>query len=317
MSITFSQYKDLKSSQEFISKYNALCEAISENNLDFFEFWHNIAIPVLENTQSRDENELLDEFLMEGIARRSFKNVFGDTLGFLGNKTAQLAGGTAGLGADVVQGTGRALWDATKKTAKGFGQGWRGVRGFDPQALGGPGNQNATNMQSYPDERPVQKTPQEIEQEKRAAIVQNQVNQKVDNVKQKFAMTMRDFVKKISDEAKMQNDPTLWKVINNFSQQISAASNNYKANVTFNKQSTGSQQFRQQRDAMMQGRQNTMKNNLMDKHTAPKQTVSGGNQPTPNASTVPTNAVTMNHESVKKEHDLLIESLIRCTNCKK
>lgn len=63
MSLTFSNYKNQRDSYEFNFKFDALCESIIENNVDFFDFWQESILPVIETTQAQDENELLNEFL--------------------------------------------------------------------------------------------------------------------------------------------------------------------------------------------------------------------------------------------------------------
>jgi hypothetical protein len=328
MSLTFTQYKNSRVSRDFSINYEALCEAIALNDLDFFEFWSNIILPVLETSQSRDENELLNEFLMEGIARRSFKNVIGDALGGLGRFATGTLGGAAGVAADSLQGTGEGLYNAAKKTLGGFGQGYRGARNFDPQALGGPGNSPSAQAGSTPPPLPSSSgstppplpssSPLDAARQERLAQMQNQVNQKIDGVKRKFSMAMRDFIKNASDEAKRQNDPVMWQAINKFAEKISQTANNYQLNASYGKD-TYTSPFNAQKAAMDKSQRDTLKKQLQGKFPN-SGTVRGGNASAPvaqNSNFVPMQpggpSGFQSKESVNNGDDMLIESLIRCT----
>lgn len=147
------------------------------------------------------------------------------------------------------------------------------------------GGQQMTNQLDkwQNDQRAAAEAAKEAARQKKLANFQQGIDKQIGTVKQRFMTAMRDFLKAATDDAKNQNDPHMYGIVNSFYKKIMSVAepvaNEFKLKAKFGK--AGYQdQFAQERGAMMQNKTQAMKQQLQGKFGTVPQTM-GGNQPVP------------------------------------
>lgn len=154
----------------------------------------------------------------------------------------------------------------------------------DPKALGSKASVDAAK---------------EAARQKKLADFQSRLDKEIENVKQRFSTAMKDFLKAMTNDAKMKNDPHMWKIAQGFYNKIMSAAqpvaDSFKVNAKFGKASYVDN-FGRVRDPHMQGVQDFYGNMANGANPAASptpeagstpadtSTIQGGNQPpaTPN-----------------------------------
>ena len=116
--------------------------------------------------------------------------------------------------------------------------------------------------------------------EKKLGQFQQKADQMVQNIKQRFSVAMKDFLKSVTDDAKTQNDPHMWKIAQSFHQRIMQAAQPVIQSFSMKARSGKAdyaQQFGTERDAMMQGQQKTRTDALKQRLQAGKRPGALGN----------------------------------------
>lgn len=110
------------------------------------------------------------------------------------------------------------------------------------------------------------------EKQEKLAQFQKKTDQQIKNIKQRFQIAMRDFLKVVTDDAKTQNDPHMWQIAQSFYKKLMASVqpviDQFTLKAKFGKAGY-MDQFKQQADAMQQSRQANMKQSLLQKFGAP------------------------------------------------
>jgi hypothetical protein len=135
------------------------------------------------------------------------------------------------------------------------------------------GGQQMTNRmdQWQNDQRAAAAAAKEAARQKKLAGFQQNVDQQIGTIKQRFMTAMRDFLKAATDDAKTQNDQHMFGIVNAFYKKIMSVAepvaNEFKLRAKFGK--AGYQdQFAKERGAMMQNKTQDMKSQLQGKFGA-------------------------------------------------
>lgn len=164
---------------------------------------------------------------------------------------------------------------------------------FDPRTWGTPAQapNQAPNQAQTP-----QQTPQldPIKQQKLDNF-QKKVDQQIGVIKQRFNVSMKDFLKAVTDDAKTQSDPHMWQIAKSFHKKIMDTAkpvmDEFQMKAKFGKAGYADQ-FNQQAGAMQSNQQaqrtNDMKQRLSQKFgNQQAQPTFGGNQQPPQDPTQP------------------------------
>lgn len=243
MSLTFSQYKALRESAEFETKFDELCEAIVISGIKFETYWTDHFLPALnEATYVSNEDELLNE-----------------------------------------------IWPFSSKKP----QPAQPAPDFSSVGQPSAGQQMIDRLGQWQnDQRAAAEAAKEAARQKKLAGFQQNVDQQVGVIKQRFMTAMRDFLKAATDDAKTQNDPHMFGIVNAFYKKIMSVAepvaNEFKLRAKFGK-SSYQDEFAQQRGAMAQSQMQGMKQKLQGKFgTNPASTMGGSQQPSqPDAPVAP------------------------------
>ncbi len=104
------------------------------------------------------------------------------------------------------------------------------------------------------------------EQQQKVDRYQQQADKMVDQIKQRFTVSMRDFLKAVTDDAKTQGNPHMWKVAQSFYQKIMSTAqpvmDQFKMKAKIGK-ADYKDQFNRERGSMQQNQQAAMKQRLM------------------------------------------------------
>ena len=163
----------------------------------------------------------------------------------------------------------------------------------DFSSVGQPstGQQMTNRMDQWQnDQRAAAEAAKEAARQKKLANFQQGIDQQINVVKQRFTTAMRDFLKAATDDAKTQNDPHMFGIVNSFYKKIMSVAepvaNEFKLKAKFGK-ADYQDQFAQQRGAMAQNQKAAMKQQLQNKFGSNPASVAGGNQPAPEAPEAP------------------------------
>lgn len=142
------------------------------------------------------------------------------------------------------------------------------------------------------DQRAAAEAAKEAARQKKLAGFQQNVDQQVGVIKQRFMTAMRDFLKVATDDAKTQNDPHMFGIINSFYKKIMSVAepvaNEFKLKAKFGK-SSYQDDFARERGAMMKNKDpmQAMKQRLQGKFGTNSASAMGGSQPVPPAPQAP------------------------------
>lgn len=246
MALKFSDYRSARDSAEFNSRFNDLCEAIAVSGVKFETYWAEHFLPTLtESAHVSDEVELLNEIWP-----------------FSSKKQAP-----AGPAPD---------FGNLPQITPSSGPRWGGKVG---------GEEMTQRMDQWQnDQRAAAAAAKEAARQKKLAGFQQNVDQQIGTIKQRFMTAMRDFLKTATDDAKTQNDQHMFGIVNSFYKKIMSVAepvaNEFKLKAKFGK--AGYQdQFAQERGAMMQNKTQDMKSQLQGKFGAvppARSSVGGGAQ---------------------------------------
>jgi hypothetical protein len=135
------------------------------------------------------------------------------------------------------------------------------------------GGQQMTNRmdQWQNDQRAAAQAAKEAARQKKLANFQQGVDQQIGTIKQRFMTAMRDFLKAATDDAKTQNDPHMYQIVNSFYKKIMSAAepvaNEFKLKAKFGK-AAYQDEFARERGAMAQNQTQAMKSRLQGKFGA-------------------------------------------------
>jgi hypothetical protein len=154
------------------------------------------------------------------------------------------------------------------------------------------GGQQMTNRmdQWQNDQRAAAEAARQAARQKKLAGFQQNVDQQVGTIKQRFMTAMRDFLKAATDDAKTQNDPHMYGIVNSFYKKIMSVAepvaNEFKLKAKFGK-SSYQDDFARERGSMAQNQMQGMKDRLQGKFGANPASAMGGSQPVPPAPEAP------------------------------
>ncbi len=206
----FKTFVESVTEDEFNQQFEDLCTHIALSDMTFEEFWNTHAIPMLLETTSSSENELLVEF---GLPK------------------------------------------------------WMGGQGM----FNKPVHPMAQKMgQSHKDQQTADMERKQAARDAKLQQYQGTVNQAIQQVKNKFVQSMRDFINVMGSEAKSSNDYISYKVAKSFYEKIMKAAepiiNQFAMTAKYGKRND---EFDRERQSMMQSKQANMKQNLQNKFQKP------------------------------------------------
>lgn len=142
---------------------------------------------------------------------------------------------------------------------------WMGGQGMFPTST--PVHPMAQKMgQSYKDQQTADMERKQAARQAKLQQYQGSVNQAIQQVKNKFVQSMRDFINVMGSEAKSSNDYVAYKVAKSFYEKIMKAAqpiiDNFAMTAKYGKREDD---FDRERQAMMQSKQANMKQDLQNK----------------------------------------------------